>query len=203
MSPPNYVLEIRHWLLNRTVAGVDEAGRGPLAGPVVGAAVILPNYSSVDVPRDSKKLTPRQREKMFEVIKNEALSIGIGIVQPEEIDDINILNAALKAMTVAVANLKPSPDVVLIDGGRGLREGIYKNIAQEPIVRGDTKCCSIAAASVIAKVTRDRIMTVYDSIYPGYNFKQHKGYPTKRHLAALRELGASKIHRKTFKGVIF
>ncbi len=202
VSSPNYVHEMGHWLLNRTVAGVDEAGRGPLAGPVVGAAVVLPQYSNIDVPRDSKGLTPQQREKVFEETKEIAISVGVGIVQAEEIDEINILNASLKAMAIAVENLSLIPDVVLIDGSRRLQGCLSPHILQVPIVKGDTKSTSIAAASVVAKVIRDRVMAVYDKIYPGYNFKQHKGYPTKEHLAALRERGACKIHRKTFKGVI-
>ena len=201
MSSPTYEIEIGHWKLDRAVAGTDEAGRGPLAGPVVGAAVILPPHSTIDVPKDSKMLTPRQRERVFEAVKGGALTMGIGIVQADEIDEINILNASLKAMGIAVANLNPQPDVVLIDGNRKLKHCFSGHILQEAIVGGDAKSRTIAAASVIAKVIRDRIMTIYDRIYPVYNFKQHKGYPTREHVLALREHGACNIHRQTFKGV--
>jgi ribonuclease HII len=198
---PNYKLEEPHWLADRVVAGVDEAGRGPLAGPVVGAAVILPPFCKIEVPRDSKRLTPQQRERIFETLRECAISIGIGVVGADEIDSINILRASLKAMAIAVGRLTPPPDVVLVDGRMRIPVNFPDKVEQIPIVKGDMLSCSIAAASVVAKVVRDRIMEVYHAIYPNYNFKRHKGYPTKEHKEAIRLYGVSSIHRKTFRGV--
>jgi ribonuclease HII len=181
----------------RCIAGVDEAGRGPLAGPVVAAAVILPPDFRDPQITDSKKLSARQRERLYEVIYRDARSVGVGIVDAAEIDRINILQAARQAMTVAVQNLAPRPDHLLIDG----TFPIFVDLPQEPIVKGDALSTSIAAASIVAKVTRDRLMDVYDLYYPRFGFRRHKGYPTSDHRAAIRAFGCSPIHRKTFRGV--
>ncbi|HEX3034878.1 MAG TPA: ribonuclease HII [Thermodesulfobacteriota bacterium] len=199
MILPDYSFERRIWEVGKIAAGVDEAGRGPLAGPVVAAAVILSNECEISGLNDSKKLSPQQREKLFDCIRNQAVSLGVGIIEPEEIDKINILRAALRAMEIAVKNLNPQPDFLFIDGN--IRTSIL--IPQETIVDGDAICSSIAAASIIAKVTRDSIMANYHNIYPEYNFKQHKGYPTKEHFESLRKYGPCPIHRRTFRGVIY
>lgn len=179
------------------IAGIDEAGRGPLAGPVVSAAVILPaSFMNADV-KDSKKLTARQREGLFEVIYRHAAAVGIGIVDALEIDRINILQASLLAMRLSVRNLSPAPDYLLIDGPFG----IQSEIPQQPIKRGDSLSISIAAASIIAKVTRDRLMERYDQDYPQFGFSGHKGYPTKAHKAAIGQFGCCPIHRRSFSGV--
>lgn len=179
------------------VAGVDEAGRGPLAGPVVSAAVILPDTFSDERITDSKKLTPKKRDLLFETIYSKAIAIGIGIVDPIEIDRINILQAALLSMSIAVDNLVPNPDYLLIDGNKK----IPSTITQEPVVKGDSLSISIAAASIIAKVSRDRLMVRYHEEYPDYGFSGHKGYPTKAHKTAVRNFGPCPIHRQTFRGV--
>ena len=179
------------------IAGIDEAGRGPLAGPVVSAAVVLPETFCVDDIDDSKKLTPRKRADLFPRIQEAALTVGVGIVGMETIDRINILQAALLSMARAVENLAIQPDYLLIDGPFQ----IPLDMPQNPLPKGDSMSISIAAASIIAKVTRDRMMVDFDSIYPEYGFSKHKGYPTKAHRAAIRKLGCSPIHRKTFKGV--
>lgn len=197
MNLPDYSYEKRIWELKKILAGVDEAGRGPLAGPVVAAAVILPEGCEIDGLNDSKKLSAEKRESLFHQIKSLAIVTGIGIVEPEEIDRINILRATLLAMEIAVKNLSPQPDYLLIDGNT--RTSLL--IPQQTVVKGDSRCCSIAAASIIAKVIRDSIMDDYHKIYPEYNFKKHKGYPTKEHFEALRRFGPCPIHRKTFKGV--
>jgi ribonuclease HII len=181
----------------RRVAGVDEAGRGPLAGPVVAAAVILPPAFHDPRVNDSKKLSPAKRADLYEVIYRDALSVGIGIVDAGEIDRINILQASLRAMTMAVQNLAPRPDHLLIDGTFPL----FLELPQEPIPRGDALSISIGAASIVAKVTRDRLMEVYHVHYPCFGFTRHKGYPTRDHKAAIRIFGCSPIHRKTFRGV--
>ena len=181
----------------RDIAGIDEAGRGPLAGPVVSAAVILPaTFKNSDVT-DSKKLTPKKRERLYEVIYTQAVSVGIGIVDPIEIDRINILQASLLAMVIAVKNLDPQPDFLLIDG----TFRIALNMPQQPIPKGDALSISIAAASIVAKVSRDRLMEKYHHYYPQFNFPKHKGYPTRFHKEAIRKFGCSPIHRKSFKGV--
>jgi len=180
-----------------TIAGIDEAGRGPLAGPVVSAAVILPTNLSISGIDDSKKLTPGKRSKLYESIYAHAVSIGIGIVDPTEIDRINILQASLLSMAIAAANLKPQPDCLLIDGTFRIPSGL----PQETIPKGDALSISIAAASIVAKVTRDRLMERYDLDYPQYGFSKHKGYPTKAHKAAIRQFGSSPIHRRSFRGV--
>ena len=176
------------------ICGIDEAGRGPLAGPVVAAAVILPKDARILYVNDSKKLSEGKREELYDVIMKEALSVGVGIVSPEVIDDINILQATYQAMREAVAQLNPAPDLLLNDAVTipGL------NQKQIPIIKGDAKSLSIAAASIIAKVTRDRIMYEYDKLYPEYGFAGHKGYGSKQHTDAIREHGPSPIHRRTF-----
>jgi ribonuclease HII len=195
---PDYSFEKRLWMSGKLPAGVDEAGRGPLAGPVVAAAVIFPRGCSLDGIKDSKKLSPKRREELFCEIKKSALTTAIAIIKPEIIDQINILRASLLAMEQAVEKLNTQPDYILIDGNYPIRI----QIRQETIIKGDAKCCSIAAASILAKVTRDAIMGDYHLLYPQYNFKRHKGYPTKEHLEALSKFGPSPIHRKTFKGVL-
>lgn len=179
------------------VAGVDEAGRGPLAGPVISAAVILPSDFAVAEIDDSKKLSAKRRERLFDRITAEAVAVGIGVIGPDEIDRINILQAALRSMSIAVQALVSAPDHLLIDG----KFTIAADISQEAIIRGDARSVSIAAASIIAKVTRDRLMVDYHGQYPEYGFSSHKGYPTKAHRAAVRKYGPSPIHRLTFKGV--
>ncbi|MFW6052388.1 MAG: ribonuclease HII [Desulfosalsimonas sp.] len=181
----------------RQIAGVDEVGRGPLAGPVVSAAVILPERFSVTGVADSKSLSPRSRRRLYEEIYSQAVTVGIGIVDPVEIDRINILQASLTAMAMAVKNLAPQPDCLLIDG----RHCIGVNVPQKTIVKGDSRSVSIGAASIVAKVTRDRIMEKYCTEYPEYGFSNHKGYPTKAHVSAIGYYGWCPIHRRTFKGV--
>lgn len=179
------------------VAGIDEAGRGPLAGPVTAAAVVLPVGLSITGVDDSKKLTPDKREKLFEIIMTQAISVGVGIISPAEIDRINILQATRCAMLSAVQQLSPPPDYLLIDG----ISTINSSIPQKTIKKGDSLSLSIAAASIIAKVTRDRIMVEMESKYPGYGFSGHKGYGSAAHMDAIRRLGPSPIHRLTFGGV--
>ena len=179
------------------VAGIDEAGRGPLAGPVMAAAVILPVGLALDDVDDSKKLSPDKREKLFDIIMSQAVSVGVGIIGPLEIDRINILQATRSAMLAAVQKLSPQPDYLLIDG----ISTINSAIPQKTIKKGDSLSLSIAAASIIAKVTRDRLMVEMDSKYPGYGFSGHKGYGSAAHLDAIRKLGPSPIHRMTFGGV--
>ena len=186
------------------VAGVDEAGRGPLAGPVMAAAVVLPAGFSRSELRDSKALSPKARERAFSLVTLNALAFAVGHSTPEEIDRINILQASLLAMRRAVEKLEPAPDFLYIDGNRTIPtpQGVpWGTIRQEAIISGDSRCVSVMAASILAKVTRDRLMLEYDRVYPGYGFASHKGYPTKAHLAALSALGPSPIHRKTFRGV--
>ncbi len=179
------------------IAGIDEAGRGPLAGPVVSAAVILPFSFSVSDIKDSKKLTPKKRTYLYEKIYEYAVSIGIGIVDPIEIDRINILRASLLSMAISVENLKPQPDCLLIDG----TFKISSDLPQVVIVKGDALSISISAASIVAKVTRDRLMERYHHDYPQFGFSRHKGYPTKVHKEAIRKFGCCPIHRRSFKGV--
>jgi ribonuclease HII len=181
----------------RVVAGIDEAGRGPLAGPVVAACVVLPFEETLDGVRDSKTLTPEQRDASFEVVKNRAEAIGIGIVDAPEIDKLNILRATHEAMRRAVAALATTPEFVLIDG---LPVQPFP-VLQRALVKGDGRSASIAAASIIAKVTRDRLMHDYDSIYPAYGFSRHKGYPTSEHVSLLTEHGPCPIHRRSFAPV--
>ena len=180
------------------IAGLDEAGRGPLAGPVVAAAVVLPAHSHIVGLRDSKCLTARQRDVVYEGIQQQALAYGIGIVSHTQIDQRNILWATKEAMLSALRQLQRVPDMLLIDGITALPT----TIAQRLIIRGDVCCASIAAASVLAKVTRDRLMTVYAETYPAYGFDKHKGYPTPEHYARLRTHGPCAIHRVSFRGVL-
>ena len=181
----------------RSIAGIDEAGRGPLAGPVVAAAVILPKGLQVPGVNDSKKLTELKREALFDVVMEKAIATGVGISRPEEIDEINILQATLKAMLRAVEDLRTSPDYLIIDG----INTIDRDIPQHAIKKGDSLSISIAAASIIAKVTRDRMMLEYDRQYPSYGFTSHKGYGSKLHREAIANFGPCPIHRKTFAGV--
>ena len=179
------------------IAGVDEAGRGPLAGPVVAAAVILAPESQFNGLDDSKKLSPKTREKFFLVIKEQALSYGIGVIGVEAIDKINILQASLLAMQHAVGNLFDKPNLLLIDGN----QRIDTDINQWTIVKGDSLSQSIAAASVLAKVTRDKLMEQYHGQFPLYEFNKHKGYGTRLHRDLIRKHGPCSIHRRSFKGV--
>jgi len=182
------------------IAGIDEVGRGALAGPVVGSAVILPHQANLPwlgLVRDSKELNSRKRESLFELINKEAVAVGIGIVPPQVIDSINILKATRLAMMQAVEKLPKQPTFLLID-----RLSLSQcPIPQRGITRGDKSCLSIACASIIAKVTRDRIMEEFDETYPGYGFARHKGYGTRIHLACLQKLGPSPIHRLYFAPV--
>lgn len=191
-------MEKRIWAKGRTPAGVDEAGRGPLAGPVVAAAVILPESFAIDGLDDSKKLSHLQRVKILELIIATAVDLAVGVVNHEAIDSINILRASLRAMEIAVNNLGRKPDFLLIDGSQ--RTSLL--IPQETVIKGDSRCCSIAAASIVAKVRRDEIMNEYHELYPEYNFRSHKGYPTKEHLEAIRKHGPCPIHRRSFRGVL-
>jgi ribonuclease HII len=178
------------------IAGVDEAGRGPLAGPVVAAACFLPEGALFEHLNDSKKLTPIQRERLYsEICSFPSLDWGVGVVDAQTIDQINILQATFLAMKKAVSYLKTLPDYLLIDGS----QVPHFQIPAQGIIKGDSLSCSIAAASVLAKVTRDRMMEEFDLRWPGYGFKKHKGYGTKEHLAHLREMGPSPIHRLTFE----
>ena len=178
----------------KLIAGVDEAGRGPLAGPVVAAAVILPfDYMNAEI-NDSKQLSAAKREKLYEIINKDAVSIGTGIVDTEIIDHLNILQATLQAMREAVLELSTSPDFLLIDG----LHRVPVITPQKPVVKGDSLSISIAAASIIAKVSRDRIMEIYHRQFPQYNFRQNKGYGTKEHCDAIKQFGICKIHRKSF-----
>jgi ribonuclease HII len=177
------------------IAGVDEAGRGPLAGPVVAAAVILPrDYRNGEI-KDSKQLTPRKREKLYGTIKEEAVAVGLGVVEPAVIDAVNIFQATLLAMREAALDLSLPPDYLLIDG----RNGISLALPQKPIVKGDALSISIASASIIAKVSRDKIMELYHRQFPHYNFAKNKGYGTEEHREAIRRYGLCRIHRRTFR----
>ena len=189
--------EHQRWQNGRQiVAGVDEAGRGPLAGPVVAAAVVFPpSLSDTFGINDSKKLSPKNRERLKPLIEDIALAIGVGIVDHVDIDRINILQATYKAMQIAVQQLSFTPDFVLIDG-RGIPD---LEMPCESIIKGDSKSVSIAAASIIAKVTRDHIMIDMHEKFPQYGFAQHKGYGTKKHIQAIREHGLSPIHRRSFR----
>ena len=176
------------------VFGVDEAGRGPLAGPVCAAAVILPRDLQIEGLNDSKKLTDKKRRELFDVITAQAVSYGIAFADEKEIDEINILQATFRAMARAMAALDPKPQLALIDGNRAADFGL----PVRTVIKGDSLSASIAAASILAKVTRDRLMERYAESYPQYGFEVHKGYGTKRHYEALRAFGPCEIHRKTF-----
>lgn len=175
------------------IAGIDEVGRGPLVGPVVTAAVILPKDFYDERINDSKKLTEKKRELLYDVIMENAISVGVGISSENVIDEINILNATKRAMLEAVNNLSVKPEHLLIDAVK-----LDTDIPQTSIIKGDAKSESIAAASIIAKVTRDRMMIELDKIHPEYDFKHNKGYGTKKHIEAIRKYGIIKEHRKTF-----
>lgn len=177
------------------IAGIDEAGRGPLAGPVVAAAVILPKDCLIEGVNDSKKISEKKREKLYDEIINNAVAWGVGIMDNNVIDEINILNATRKAMHTAIENLEVRPDYILIDAEKRVDTN---GIPYTPIIKGDALSISIAAASIVAKVTRDRMMREYDEIFPMYGFEKHKGYGTKAHIEAIRENGLCMIHRHTF-----
>ena len=176
------------------ICGVDEAGRGPLCGPVVAGAVILPKNCDILYLNDSKKLSEKMRDTLYEEISKRAIAWGVGIVSPERIDEINILQATYEAMRIAIGNLSVTPDILLNDAVT--IPDI--DIMQVPIIKGDAKSQTIAAASIMAKVTRDRIMAQYDELYPEYGFAKHKGYGTKAHIEAIKEYGPCPIHRRTF-----
>lgn len=177
------------------IAGIDEAGRGPLAGPVVAAAVILPKDCLIEGVNDSKKVSEKKREELYDVIIQNAVAWGVGIMDNNVIDEINILNATRKAMHTAIEELQVKPDYILIDAEKKVDTN---GIPYLPIIKGDALSISIAAASIIAKVTRDRMMREYDKIFPMYGFEKHKGYGTKAHVEAIRENGLCMIHRKSF-----
>ena len=176
------------------ICGVDEAGRGPLAGPVCAAAVILPDHLELPGLNDSKKLSDKKRRELFPLIKEQAIAYGIGLADEKEIDEINILQATYLAMERAIAQLEGKADLALVDGNRAKDFGL----PVKTVVKGDSLSASIAAASILAKVTRDDMMEAYAGEYPGYGFEIHKGYGTKAHYAALTEKGPSPIHRMTF-----
>ncbi len=179
---------------SQLVAGVDEVGRGPLAGPVVTAAVILDRDRPIEGLADSKAISEKKRERLFDEIREKALAWAIGRCEVEEIDELNILQATMVAMQRAVAGLKPQPQHALIDGNRCPE----LPCSAEAVVKGDSKVAAISAASILAKVTRDREMVEMDGLYPGYGFAGHKGYPSKKHLEALQLLGVTPIHRRSF-----
>ena len=179
----------------KTICGIDEAGRGPLAGPVVVASVIMPANSMIEGVNDSKKISEKKREKIFDQILQEAVSYGIAIIGQDEIDEINILNATKKGLTVSLQELTEKPDLIVVDALSGIDT---MGIPYESIIKGDAKCYSIAAASILAKVTRDRIMREWDKVYPEYGFEKHKGYGTAAHIAAIKEHGLCPIHRRSF-----
>lgn len=177
------------------ICGIDEAGRGPLAGPVVVASVIMPENSMIEGVNDSKKVSEKKREKLYDLILSEAISYGVGIIGQDEIDEINILNATKKGLTISLQELTQKPDLIIVDA---LNNIDTLGTKYESIIKGDAKCYSIAVASIIAKVTRDRIMREWDKVYPQYGFVAHKGYGTVAHIKALKEYGACPLHRKTF-----
>ena len=177
------------------ICGIDEAGRGPLAGPVVVASVIMKPDSFIEGVNDSKKVSEKKREKLYEQIIDEAVSYSVGIIDQNEIDDINILNATKKGLTQALTELEQRPDIILVDA---LTKIDTLGIPYESIIKGDAKSYSIAAASIVAKVTRDRIMRQWDEIYPQYGFEKHKGYGTAMHINAIKEYGPCPLHRKSF-----
>jgi len=177
------------------VAGVDEVGRGCLAGPVLAASVILPSGCGIQGINDSKKLSPKERDRLFDVIIGAAVAYGIGVVEAAEIDRINILQASLKAMSISLGSLEVKPQFVLIDGNQALKDC---KIPQKVIVKGDSRSISVGAASIVAKVTRDRMMAELEKKYPDFRFSVHKGYGTKLHLEELATHGPTEIHRKTF-----
>ncbi len=177
------------------LCGIDEAGRGPLAGPVVVAAVIMPKDSKIEGVNDSKKVSEKKREMLYEQIKEEAISYSVAIVDEKEIDQVNILNATKEGLTTAIRGLKVKPERIIVDALTGIDTC---GIPYDSVIKGDAKCYSIAAASILAKVTRDRIMRKMDEVYPEYGFEKHKGYGTAAHIAAIKEYGLCPIHRKSF-----
>lgn len=177
------------------LCGIDEAGRGPLAGPVVVAAVIMPKDSKIEGVNDSKKVSEKKRELLYEQIKEEAISYSVAIVDEKEIDQVNILNATKEGLTTAIRGLKVKPERIIVDALTGIDTC---GIPYDSVIKGDAKCYSIAAASILAKVTRDRIMRKMDEVYPEYGFEKHKGYGTAAHIAAIKEYGLCPIHRKSF-----
>ena len=188
-----------------SIAGIDEAGRGPLAGPVVVACVVMPKDSMIEGVNDSKKVSEKKREKLYEQITEEALGYGVGIISQEEIDRINILNATKEGLTAAIKEMEKDlqekqrgfekPEIILVDA---LTKIDTDHIPYKSIIKGDAKSYSIAAASVVAKVTRDRIMRAWDEVYPMYGFEKHKGYGTAAHIAAIKEYGLCPLHRRSF-----
>lgn len=179
----------------KNICGIDEAGRGPLAGPVVVAGVIMPQNSMIEGINDSKKVSEKKREKLYDLIINEAISYSVSVIGQDVIDNINILNATKEGVTQVVDGLDIKPDLIIIDA---LNHINTRGIPYEPIIKGDAKCYSISAASILAKVTRDRIMRQWDEIYPQYGFISHKGYGTAKHIASIKEYGLCPIHRRTF-----
>ncbi len=184
----------RQYALRGVLCGIDEVGRGPLAGPVVAGAVILPQDCEILYLNDSKKLSEKKRELLYDEIMEKAVAVGIGAVSPERIDEINILQATYEAMRIAVSKLSVRPDLLLNDAVTIPQV----DIPQVLIIKGDAKSVSIAAASIVAKVTRDRMMVQYEELYPGYEFASNKGYGSARHIAALKEIGPCPIHRRSF-----
>lgn len=176
------------------ICGIDEVGRGPLAGPVIAGAVILPKDCNILYLNDSKQLSEKKREELYDVIMREAVSVGLGLASHERIDEINILQATFEAMREAISKCSPAPDILLNDAVNIPNV----NIKQVPIIKGDAKSISIAAASIVAKVTRDRLMVEMDRVYPGYHFAENKGYGSKAHIDALKKLGPCPIHRRSF-----
>ena len=179
----------------KNICGIDEAGRGPLAGPVVVAGVIMPKESMIEGVNDSKKVSEKKRELLYDKIIEEAISYSVAIIGQDVIDDINILNATKRGVTEVVEGLNERPDLIIIDA---LEHIDTKGVPYNSIIKGDAKCYSIAAASILAKVTRDRIMREWDNIYPQYGFINHKGYGTAKHISAIKEYGPCPIHRKSF-----
>ncbi len=179
----------------KNICGIDEAGRGPLAGPVVVAGVIMPENSMIEFVNDSKKVTEKRREKLYDVIMEEAISYSIAVIDQDVIDEMNILNATKKGVTDVVDGLEIKPDLILVDA---LEHINTRGIPYEPLIKGDARCYNIAAASILAKVTRDRIMRQWDEIYPQYGFLSNKGYGTAKHIEAIKQYGLCPIHRKSF-----
>ena len=179
----------------RYICGIDEAGRGPLAGPVVVASVIMPRDSMIEGVNDSKKVSEKKREALYDKIIEEAVSYGIGVIDQKEIDERNILEATKTGLTTSLKELSVKPDVILVDALKGIDT---LGIPYQSIIKGDALCYSISAASILAKVTRDRMMRQWDEIYPQYGFEKHKGYGTKAHIEAIKEYGLCPIHRKSF-----
>lgn len=179
----------------QNICGIDEAGRGPLAGPVVVAGVIMPQDSMIEGVNDSKKVSEKKREKLYDIIIEEAISYSVAIIGQDVIDEINILNATKQGVTKVVEGLDLKPDLIVVDA---LEHIDTKGIPYDSIIKGDAKCYNIAAASILAKVTRDRIMREWDEIYPQYGFVAHKGYGTAKHIQAIKEYGLCPIHRRSF-----